>query len=178
MYRRFMKKRFALALSAVAVLAFAGGAYAYFTSTGSTTANATVGTATNWGVTTSASSGGPLYPDSASNVTQGANGAPSAGSGGNVVTIPYTVKNPSKGAQSLSNVAVSINPASLPTGCSVNDFSVDGAAVGATNNDTSLNGTYTAGQSKSGNATIEMIDNGAKQDACQSASPQLVIAAS
>ena len=59
--RRFTRKRVVAALSLIAVLAVAGGAYAYFTSTGNGTGSGTVGAATNWGVATT-TSGGPLYP--------------------------------------------------------------------------------------------------------------------
>ncbi len=59
--RRFTKKRLIGAVSLIAVLAVAGAAYAYFTSTGNGAGSGTVGAATNWGVT-STTSGGPLYP--------------------------------------------------------------------------------------------------------------------
>jgi hypothetical protein len=165
MLRRFMKKRVLVALTVVGVLAAAGGAYAYFTSTGSTNATATVGTPGSWNISASPAAGPPLVPD--------------VGIGGaNVQTVPYTITNGGTGSQRLSNIAVSIQPASLPAGCSIGDFSVNGAPVGTTANDTSLAGTFTAGQQKPGSATIEMIDSGANQNACATAHPVLNISAS
>src|ERR671922_2342563 len=56
MFRRFTKKRSIVALSVVAVLALAAGAYAYFTSTGHDTQSSSVGSATSWTVVAPAES--------------------------------------------------------------------------------------------------------------------------
>src|SRR5436305_4883 len=60
MFRRFTRKRVALAVSAVAALALAAGAYAYFTANGAGTGSATVGSADN--ITLAGTISGTLYP--------------------------------------------------------------------------------------------------------------------
>src|SRR5450755_3549745 len=64
MFRIFRKKRTLAALSVVAVLVCAGAAVAYFTSTGSGTGSASVGSSTAFTVAVSPATGGPLYPGS------------------------------------------------------------------------------------------------------------------
>lgn len=200
MLRKFMRKRYAIALSAVGALALAGGAFAYFTSTGNGTGSASVGTATNWTVGESGKpSGGPLYPDAAIG-------------GANIQTDSYTVTNGGSGSQNLTSVDIKVatstgvawygcagdatpdatthicgggtsgggglvangNPA-----CRASDFSVGGQSVGADWNDGSLAGDYTAGSSQTGSVTVEMIDNThASQDACQGVTVPLYFSAS
>lgn len=165
---RFLRKRYVIpSIGAVVALAGTGVAYAYFTSTGSGTASAQVGTASNWVIKTagpSAINTSYLYPD------------PTIG-GTNVQTIGYTVTNPGKGDQNLTSVRISVansdgsawsvqtNPNDPP--CEASDFSINGGAVGVPEVDTSLAGTYTPGQTRTGSVTIEMIDNGHNQDNCQ-----------
>jgi hypothetical protein len=168
--KRFMNKKVAaIGLAAGLVLGAAGAAFAYFTSTGSGTGSATVGSSANWTVgETGSPSGGPLYPD------------PAIG-GANVQTDTYTVTNNDTGSQYLTSVQVSVanadgtawssqtNP--LLPACTAADFSVGSAAVGTTWTDTSLAGTYTAsgtpGDTASSTVTVELIDNHANQDNCE-----------
>jgi hypothetical protein len=164
---KFIKSKKAIVLLAtlVVVAAAAFGAYAYFTSTGTGTGSASVGTATNWTVGQTGSTGGALYPDA----TIG---------GANVQTKAYHVKNGGSGSQYLTQVVISIANADgsawssqtdpLKPACTKSDFSVGGQAVGAAKTDAALAGDFTAGQDKTtGSVTVEMIDNNANQDNCQ-----------
>jgi hypothetical protein len=177
-----MKLRTKIAVGATLGAAVIGGggmlAFAYFTSTGTGTGSALVGSASNWTVgQTGTSSGGPVYPDASIGVT-----------GGHVQTDSYTVTNAGKGSQFLTQVQVSIanangsawssqtNP-SLPA-CTAASFSVGGQAVSAVWTDTSLAGDFTSNQSKTGSVTVEMIDNGANQNNCQGVTVPLYFSAS
>jgi hypothetical protein len=174
--RRFTRKRFIGALSVIAVLAAAGAAIAYFTSTGTGTGSATVGSASNWTVAQTGTSGGPLYPD------------PTIGSGPNIVTDTYTVTNPGKGSQNLKKVVISVANAdgsawssrtdTTKPACTAHDFSVGGQAVGSSWTDMTIAGDYTAGSSQSAPVTVQMIDNGANQDNCQGVTVPLYMSAS
>jgi hypothetical protein len=175
MFRRFTKKRVALVATPLAALALAGGAFAYFSSTGTGTGSATVGKATAFVVGQSATAGGPLYPDTAIG-------------GANVVTDSYTVNNPSAGKQNLNQVVISVANAdgsawssktdSTKPACTASDFSVGGQTAGSPWTDTSLAADYTAGQTKTGSVTVEMIDSGANQDNCQGVTVPLYFSAS
>jgi hypothetical protein len=171
MYRRFMKKRIAVALTAIAALALAAGAYAYFSSTGTGNGSATVGSSTPFTVSQTASDGKLLYPDAAVG-------------GANVQTETYTVNNPSKGQQNLNKVVVSIpstwNAAadSSKPACTASSFSIGGQPAGSTWTDTSQAGNLAAGQTVTGTAKLELIDNGANQDNCQGVTVPLVYSAS
>jgi hypothetical protein len=174
-----MKLRTKIAIGATlgaAVLAGGGMAFAYFTSTGTGTGSALVGSATSWTVGESGTpTGGPLYPD--------------AGIGGaNVQTDSYTVHNGGHGSQSLASVVVSVANsdgsawsaqanAGLPA-CTAADFSVGGQAVGTAWTDSSLAGDFISGQSKTGAVTIEMIDSGKNQNNCQGVVVPLYFSAS
>jgi hypothetical protein len=170
------KKGIALLAALVVAIAAAVGAYAYFTSTGTGTGSASVGSATNWVVGQTGSTGGALYPDAAIG-------------GANVQTKSYHVKNAGSGSQSLSQVVISIANADgsvwssqadpLKPACKASDFSVGGEAVGASHTDTALAGDFTAGQDKTtGSVTVEMIDNNANQDNCQGVTVPLYFSAS
>jgi hypothetical protein len=161
------KKKLVVGAAAAAVIAGTSiGAFAYFTSSGTGSGSATVGSATAWTVgETGTPTGGPLYPDA------------SIG-GSNVQTDSYTVTNGGSGSQNLTNVVIKVakgdgSPWSSQAdgskpACTASDFSVGGQAVGSAWTDTALAGDFTAGQSKStGSVTVEMIDNGANQDNCQ-----------
>ena len=142
--RRFTSKRFIGALSAIAVLAAAGAAIAFFTSSGTGSGSATVGTSTAWTVGQTGTSGPALLP------------GPTIGTR-NIQTKTYQVTNPSSGSQNLKQVVVSIANGNgfrvvLPggqhqTGTTAADFSVGGQPVGQSWTDTSLSGDYTAGSS-------------------------------
>jgi len=83
--RRITMKRALWALGCAGVLAFAAGAYAYFTSTGSGTVTATVGSSS--AVTLKGTVAGNLYPGSSSSVA-------------------LTVDNPSSGKQRVGTVSL------------------------------------------------------------------------
>jgi hypothetical protein len=162
MLRRFTKKRTLAALTVVAVLAAAGAAFAYFTSTGSGTGSATIGSATAFNVTVNNPTGGPLYPGSGSE------------------SLSYTIKNAGSGTQNLSATSVAVtadtngdvkhNGASV-AGCKASWFSaVDNAPA---------YGPLAGGASVNGSVTVTMPDNTTdNQDACQSASPDVAVNAS
>jgi hypothetical protein len=173
--RRFTSKRFIGALSVIAVLAAAGAAIAFFTSSGTGSGSATVGTSTAWTVGQTGTTGPALLPD------------PAIGTG-NIQTKSYQVTNPSSGSQNLKQVVVSIangngsawssQADNTTPACTAADFSVGGQPVGQSWTDTSLSGDYTAGSSQSGTATVQMIDNGANQDNCQGVTVPLYFQAS
>jgi len=156
---RFKKRTWVLTAIVAVVAAMASiGAYAYFTSTGSGTGSATVGSDSAWTVGQTGTTGGPLYPD------------PAIGTG-NIQTKSYSVTNPSAGNQNLTDVKVSVaNSDGSPWSsglCTKNDFSVGGAAVGATYTDADSTGTFTAGETRNDSVTVQMIDNGANQNDCR-----------
>jgi hypothetical protein len=171
MYRRFMKKRVAVALSAIAALALAAGAYAFFSSTGTGSGSATVGSSTPFSVSQTASDGKLLYPDAAVG-------------GANIQTETYTVTNPSAGKQNLNKVIVSIpstwsaQSISGQPACTASSFSIGGQPVGSPWTDTSQAGDLTAGQTVTSTVKLELIDNGANQDNCQGVTVPLVYSAS
>jgi hypothetical protein len=146
---RFTKNKHALAsLSAIAVLAVAGMAVAYFTSQGSGTATATVGSSSN--VTIHGTVASTLYPGSSSPVT-------------------FTVDNPSPGAEFVHTIHLeSITPDAGHAGCSAvitggnPDFTM--SDVVANQDIPSGNGTPVTAE-----GTITMNDTKVSQNACQGA---------
>lgn len=171
--KRFMSKKVAVVAASVALtLSMSGAAFAYFTSTGSGTGSAAVGSATAWTVSESGTpTVGSLFPDA------------SIG-GAHVQTHSYTVTNGGSGSQYLTSVLVKVanadgTPWIAVSGCSASDFSVGGAAVGTAFTDVALHGTFLAAQSKTnGSVTVEMIDSGNNQNACQGISIPLYFYAS
>jgi predicted ribosomally synthesized peptide with SipW-like signal peptide len=163
MLRRFKSKRITVALAVVAVLAVAGGALAYFSSTGSGTGQASVGRSTAFTVNVSSDTSGSLYP------------------GSGTETLTYTVHNPGSGAQNLSATSASV--ASLNgditqggaqvTGCKATWFS-------ATNTPPSPLPQNLAGgaTSSAGSVAVQMSDSGTNQDPCQGAKPDITVSAS
>jgi hypothetical protein len=111
--------------------------------------------------------------------------------GGPVATINYTVKNNSTGYQNLANVAISVGngtttawsaAGTLP--CTKADFNIGGMTVadtfagpGETYNDATVVNVAPGG-TVTRTAKIKMVDNGLNQDACQSQTPPLHLAAS
>jgi hypothetical protein len=160
----FTKKR-TIALVVVGSLVVAGGAVAYFTSTGSGTGNATVGSASNWVVTTSAPTGGALYPGTGSDV------------------VAYNVQNASTGYQNLAGTTAALTTdtaggvydttsKAFVDGCQASWFTVVNSDTG-TPVDLAGGTSYTAGY-----ATITMQDSGTNQNPCQGLTPQVTINAS
>jgi hypothetical protein len=162
---KLLRNRKLVALMATLALgATAVAGYAYFTSTGSGSGSALVGTSTAWEVNTSAYTGGPLTP------------------AGPTETVGYSVKNNSTGQQSLANVAIKVANADGSTwtsvpGCSASDFSISGAAAGATFNDTAPAANVAAGATRTGSVTIQMVDTLTNQDGCKNATVPLYLSA-
>jgi hypothetical protein len=137
------------ALACTGAVALAGVAFAYFTSSGSGTGTAAVGSSS--AVTLHASISSNLFPGSSSPVT-------------------LTVDNPSSGAQRVGTVTLaSISVDAGHSGCSTTisggnpDFSMPAVNV----NKVFQPGN---GQSVTPNGTLTMNETGLNQDACQGAS--------
>lgn len=172
--KRFIKSKKGLVLLATLVVAAAGAVagYAYFTSTGNGNGSAKVGTASNWSIS-AGSSLGTLYPDPATGGT-------------NLVTVPYTVTNPSAGNQKLNQILIDVggvSNAAFSTAvgtnppCTANDFALNGTVTGNTVT-VSPATDLTAGQTYANSVVIDMIDNGATQDSCQGQTVPLYFSAS
>ena len=142
------KQRALIALSAIGVLVAAGAAIAYFTSAGSGTATATVGSSS--AITLKATVTGSLYPGTSSPVT-------------------FTVDNPSAGKQKVGTITLSSITVDAPhSECSTvitggnPDFAMPAVAVNAQFG----NGN---GQAITPAGTLTMNDTGVSQDKCQGA---------
>jgi len=153
-----------LVVLAVVGIVFGGGgaAFAYFTSTGSGTGSATVGTAGTWNVT-QASTSGTIYPGSGSS------------------TIVFNVKNNSNGDQSYATETATVNSDSngyvttgsgntSVTGCKASWFS---ASISPDSN---------KGTNIASNATVQVsvqvsmpADSADNQNACQGQSPDVTL---
>jgi hypothetical protein len=163
MLRRFKSKRVIFALAAVAVLAVAGGAFAFFSSTGSGTGQASVGKSTAFTVAVSSDTSGSLYP------------------GSGTETLTYTVKNPSAGAQNLSATSAAVASVSGDItqggvqliGCKSTWFTATNTAPTPLPQNLAGGATSTAGS-----VAVTMIDSGTNQDVCQQAKPDITVSAS
>jgi hypothetical protein len=161
----FTKKR-AVVMAVVGSLALAVGAYAYFTSTGTGSGSATAGTSTPWTVAGSAATGDPLTPGATTEQT-----------------MTYTVTNPGSGNQGLRKVTVSVanangTPWTAVSGCSKDDFSVNGAAAGTAYEDTENAGNIAPAGFVTNTVTIKMVDRPLDQEGCKLAAPPLYLVAS
>lgn len=162
--KHLSKKRAAVA-GVVASLALGGGAFAYFTSSGTGEGTATVGDAGAWLIPPAVVTDGPMTP------------------GGPEQTITYKVKNTGTGVQRLAKVTVKVAEpngdawTSAP-GCSAADFEIGTAAPGAAADDDELAGDFTAGQEETGTIKIKMVDTGENQDGCKDKSVPLYLSAS
>lgn len=167
MSRRFTKKRAVVALGLVAALAVAGGAYAFFQSTGTGTGTASVGSATQWSVS-SATTGGPMYPGTTSGDQ----------------SVKVTIKNSGSGNQSLNSFTISVaqsngsawtsSTTSYPSenACSASDFSLGtNTTAGSYTVDKSVDATLpddlAPGSSYSTTVNLHMLDTQVPQDNCQ-----------
>jgi hypothetical protein len=151
---RITKKRALVALSCITALVLAAGAYAYFTSTGSGTATAKVGTSS--AVTLKGTVSGNLYPGASSQVT-------------------FTVDNPSTGTQRVGTITLTgITADAGHSTCSTvitggtPDFSMPAVAVNATFGPGN-------GQAVTPKGTLTMNDTGVSQNACQAADLTLTL---
>ncbi len=146
------KRRALTALGCTCALAVAGVALAYFTTSGSGTGNATVGSSS--AVTLHATVSSNLYPGTSSPVS-------------------FTVDNPSSGSQrvgtiTLSSITVDAGHSSCST--TITGGNPDFAMPAVT-----VNQTFAAGnnQSVTPTGTLTMKETGANQDACQGATVTL-----
>jgi hypothetical protein len=150
-FRRLINKKRALVLGAVAILAVAGVAVAYWTTTGSGSGSGSVaasnGTLVLHGTITSA-----LTPGGSSPVT-------------------YTADNAGSSSLQVGTVhaVVSIDEEHATAGCKASDFSIA---------DTAENQTIAAkssGVALAKDGSISMADTAANQDACKGASISLAL---
>ena len=172
--KRFMSKKLLVVGVAVAlVIGIGGAAFAYFTTTGSGTGSAAIGDSSPLTVSLGTITGGPLFPTIVAD--------------GNAVvdTVLYTVTNPGEGDVNLSTVVMEVTPgfnyvdgAGDPA-CTAADFSINGQAVGTpavvTDLGTLNSKSDTGNNIYTGSFTIEMVENGANQDSCQSGTVPLTV---
>jgi hypothetical protein len=171
MILKLSRKKVAL-VTAIALLAVAGAAIAYFTgSSNSATGSGTVGASAQWGL----SQGTPTW--------SGALTALYPGASNDTEYLPFTATNNGSGKQAVTSVTVSIP--SKPngdaetsggtdiTGCQASWFT---ATVDAGNpslpSDVAAGGTYT------GKVDLTMQDSGTNQNACQNAAPSVTVTVS
>lgn len=153
-------KRVVVALGVVASLALTAAAIAYFSSTGSGTGQATVGTSTAWSVTFGTTTG-TMYPGSGTS------------------NVPYTVTNPSAGHQNLSSTTATVkddgsgnitDAGTAVVGCLSTWFTATNHSPAAV--DLAGSGTTT------GSVDVTLANVSASQDACKSHHPDIVVNAS
>jgi hypothetical protein len=147
------KKTKALVGAGVLVIATAGGAYAYWSTTGNAAGSASTGTSSAFVVTTDAATGAALTP------------------GGPTQTVAFHVQNTNSGVQRLSTVTVTVatNTGAAWTavpGCSAADYTVGTPAF--TPGDVATNAV------KDGTVTVTMNNLGSNQDACKGVTVPLV----
>jgi hypothetical protein len=148
MGRFVTRKGVLIPLSVVAGLVVAGIAVAYFTSTGSGTATATVGSSSS--LTLHGTVAGSLYP-----------GVSSA--------VNFTVDNPSSGSQYLNTIHLeSITPDAGHSGCST---VITGGNPDFTMPDVTASQSFPHGngQAVTATGTLTMHETGVNQNACQGA---------
>jgi hypothetical protein len=152
MKKHLSKRRVIVAAFVVLALAIASSvAYAYFTSTGSGSGSAAVGTAGNNLVVTGTPDATALTP------------------GGPGSVISFTVQNPSNFNQKISSIHLaSITPDGVHGSCATvlgTDFSMGNVGVGAGGNIAP----NAAAQALTETGTLNMLDSGISQNACQGA---------
>jgi hypothetical protein len=156
------RRRTLVLLAVVSSLVFAVAAFAYFTSTGSGTGHATVGSSSLFTVTAATATGGPLYP------------------GAGTTTFTYTVTNPSTGHQNLGATTASV--ASSAGNITQNGVAVSGCLAAwftAVNTAPTLPQNLAGGAtSTAGSVTVTMQDFPTSQDACQAKTPDITVSAS
>ncbi len=146
--RLITKRRAVFALTTALLVVVAGGAYAYFTTSGTGTGTASVGSSS--AVTLHATVTGSLYP-------------------GSSAPVSFTVDNPSSGKQRVGTITLSsITVDASHSECSTvitggnPDFTMPAVAVNATFG----NGN---GQTITPAGTLTMNETGVSQDKCQGA---------
>jgi|SRR5215212_2597848 len=148
--RNLMRKRILVPVVALAAIAVAGIAVAYFTASGTGSGTASVGAAS--GITiTDVSFDSTLYPGGETVVRFTINNS----SADTAVTVDQVVADTDRGTNGITG---------LPIGCTESDFTF--AAV-------SVNASIPASGSTSSTGTLRFADSGRNQDACQAALPVL-----
>ncbi|TWG92003.1 hypothetical protein L615_007500000130 [Nocardioides sp. J9] len=145
--RRMNKKKAAVVGGTVAVLVTGGVAFAYWTSTGTGTGSAEVGTSLDWTVEIDAVSG-TLAP------------------GSGPVEVDFHVTNESDGVQNLQGAVATVVDTSDP-GCTAADFAISNTSV--TTGDVASSGTV------DGTFELEMLNRAVNQDACKGATVNLQV---
>jgi hypothetical protein len=147
--REFLvRKRVLIPAGIVVLLTMTGIAEAYFTSTGSGTGTASVGTSSN--VTLHGTVASTLYPGTSSTVT-------------------FTADNPSPGAELVNTIHLaSVTPDAGHSGCSI---VITGGNPDFTMPDVVANQNFPHGNGQAVTAagTLTMNDTGVSQNACQGA---------
>ncbi|HEY1855607.1 MAG TPA: hypothetical protein VGG40_13570 [Solirubrobacterales bacterium] len=151
---RLIRKGMAPALAVLAVLGIAAGAYAYFSTTGSGTATATVGNSS--AVVIKGTVSGNLYPGSSSTVT-------------------FTIDNSSSGKQRVGTISLEkITPDVTHSTCST---VITGGNPDFTMAEVAVNKVYGPGngQAVTPTGSLTMNETGVSQDACQGATLTLTL---
>ena len=172
--RRIKHKKLAVLVSTIAIIALAGAAFAYWTSNGTGTGNASVGTDANVSITNVAFSGGPdslgtLYPAATVNVAFKVNNL-STNSAVNVHKVVADTTTYTNGVQVTG-------PAAAIAGCNPAWFTYSGTTLAASPGvhlaaAPAAGATYTApaGAGTGNGGTLTMSDEtSTNQDACKSA---------
>ena len=163
----FTKKRLIGAFSVVAVLAAAGAAFAYFSTSGSGNGSATVGSPTTF-VVTDTSTPVTLYPGTGS------------------FSLTGTIKNQDASNEGLASASVTITAPTVAAGaptvaghaCGAGDFTLTAAAgSGWTASGDTATYSFPAGNEIAHNSTqafptgltVSMVDQGYNQNNCQGA---------
>ena len=142
---QFKKRRLIPVALAILVLVVGSGvAYAYWTSGGSNTGSAGVGTNVPLTVSQTLPAPANLVP------------------GGAAQNVTVHIVNPATFSQSLSAVAITVHAATLPVGCLVGWFTVTNPTIAVP-----IVLATTASTDQVG--TIKLIESGSNQDACKSA---------
>jgi hypothetical protein len=128
-------------------------------------ANFSVGAPSPFTVNVGAPSGGLLYPTTL--------GSPLKD------TVPVTVSNPSPGAEWAHTITYEVTPGWTQTltghpNCTASDFSIDGKPVGTVDTVT-VNTDVAPGGHISPTFTIQLVNNGLDQDACETAHVGLTV---
>lgn len=158
MFARINRKRALTAIAAFAVVAIAGSAFAYFTTSGEGTGSAAVGTSQEVTVT---------QVGSVTNLQPG----------GTAQAVDFAIHNPLTTKQFVSKVTVSISSVegeniTAETPCTAADFKLT--------QPTAINKDLASGETKfsPSGATIAMIDSESNQDGCKEATVNLSFSAS
>lgn len=148
--RKLMRKRILVPVAALAALALAGIAVAYFTASGTGSGTASVGTVGDVTIT-GVTFDDTLYPGGSTPVRLTINNT----SADSAVSVDKVVADTAYGTTGVDG---------LPAGCDAADFTFGDVTV---NESISANGSTTA------TGTLSMANSTANQDACQGASPVL-----